>query len=333
VEEQNKLRASFVKKIYNVDCITFQKKDAKYIVQSLGKKNWDLVLSNPPYSQGLDLKIPQTMMDNNVAKEYVIVHPATWLLDQKDKRPQYLTFKSTLVNKLRSVELFNGNAVFNIDLFVPCVITHIDINHDSENIDVNYFSKKFQVDSIHDITKFGKEWITIVKPFFEKMNAIVGKYGHVWSHNEKIIVATKSYCQLAAIIGNHSKDKSVLTKDDFYTLTIKNSQSNKGIRQPNLNKPGNHPTPTFGFNSDVERDNFLLYLNTDFARFCLSLLKNNSNVSSGQLVLMPWLDFTKSWDDEKLFAHFNINQETQNYIRSFLPDYYGIRKNSNSNAA
>lgn len=326
VEEQNQFRATFVNETYNVHCIVFPNNDGKSIVQSLGKKQWDLGLSNPPYTRGLDLKILQALLDNSVAKEYIIVHPSTWLLDQKNKKPQYILFKSTLANKLKSIDLFNGNDVFNIGLFVPCAITHIDINHDSENINVKYFAKEFQVDSIHDITNFGNEWKSIVKPFFTKITAVVANNGDVWSHNEKVVDASKSYCQLACIIGNHSKDKNILVKDDFYTMTIRNSSCNKGIRESRLNKPGGH-TPTFGFNSEVERDNFLSYLNTDFARFCLALYKIGQHLENGELEIIPWIDFTKSWDDEKLFAYFEVNQETQNYIRSFLPDYYGIRNN------
>ena len=100
-------------------------------------------------------------------------------------------------------------------------------------------------------------------------------------------------------------------------MTMRNSSENKGVRQPALDKPGN-PIPTFGFSTESERDNFLAYLNTDFARFCLALLKNNSDLSVGNMEMIPWLDFTQAWDDEKLFAHFDINQETQDYIRSFV---------------
>jgi len=83
----------------------------------------------------------------------------------------------------------------------------------------------------------------------------------------------------------------------------------------------------FEFNNKNEVLNFIEYLKSDFARFCLSIYKNNGHMRSGGVCrLIPWLDFSQSWDDEKLFKHFEIDQETQNYIRKFLPDYYGIRK-------
>ena len=34
----------------------------------------------------------------------------------------------------------------------------------------------------------------------------------------------------------------------------------------------------------------------------------------------------EEWDDDKLFAKFDVSQELQDYIRDFLPDFHGIRK-------
>ena len=72
--------------------------------------------------------------------------------------------------------------------------------------------------------------------------------------------------------------------------------------------------------------NFIGYCKTDFARFCLSLYKNGPNLlTGGGLENIPWLDFTQEWDDQKLYEFFDVNEETQEYIENFLPDYYGIR--------
>ena len=135
----------------------------------------------------------------------------------------------------------------------------------------------------------------------------------------------KYFVQLAAILGHWDKSCEKMVKDDFYTFVMKDSERNKGIRQPNLNKPGG-PTPTFEFNTEEKQINFIDYLKTDFARFCLSFLKIGQHLENGEMSIVPWLDFTQKWDDEKLFKYFNINEETQKYIREFLPDYHGVRK-------
>jgi hypothetical protein len=137
-------------------------------------------------------------------------------------------------------------------------------------------------------------------------------------------VDMKYYCQLAAIIVHWCNNHEKMFKDDFYTMVMKDSEENKGIRQPKLDRPGN-PTPTFMFATKEEVDNFINYLKTDFARFCLSIYKNSQHLSLGEMSLIPYLDFTQEWDDEKLFKYFNVNKQTQNYIKEFLPDYHGVR--------
>ena len=134
----------------------------------------------------------------------------------------------------------------------------------------------------------------------------------------------KFYCQLAAIRGHELRnDPSRMHQDDFYTMLMKDSAQNKGVRNINVRKDG---FIVFEFNTELEQNNFISYLKSDFARFCLSLVKNTQNIHYGEMELIPWLDFTEEWDDDKLFAKFDVSQELQDYIRDFLPDYYGIRK-------
>lgn len=334
IEHASDLKALAAQKIYGIDLIKMSSSPA-FLYTSFKGRKFDVCLSNPPYNRGLDLKILLALIgkgtiDNSIAKEYIFVHPSTWLLDQKNIFPLYTNTKSALLKKLKSVKFFNGYSVFNCEGLDICTITHVDIANVLSKTKVSFMDNindDFEVDDINDITKFGKSWLSIVKSFSIKMNKVISTYTSVWSHNTKAPDKNKFYCQLAAIIGHTSKDSSSRVKEDFYTLTMKDtSEENKGIRQPNLNRPGN-PTPTFQFNSEIERDNFLSYLNTDFARFCFALLKAGKNAATGEMELIPWLDFTQSWDDDKLFKHFGIDQTTQDYIRKFLPDYYGIRKN------
>ena len=279
---------------------------------------FDLVFSNPPYNGNVDIKILNEIID--VADEFVVVHPSTWILDLKDKSKLYKDFKTKLNKNIKSLEFFNGNVVFNIGLFVPCMITHLS---KSEKISVNYFNEKYYVDSLNSVTKFGINWDLLVKPFYHKIDTFIkSQNGSVWSNRvlNLDIDNSKFYCQISAMIGNHCKNPDYLFKHDFYTMVMKDSDKNKGIRKADSRGA------TLEFNSESELDNFINYLKTDFARFCLALLKNKSDTYCGEMELVPWLDFTEEWDDEKLFAKFDVSQELQDYIRDFLPDFHGIRK-------
>jgi small nuclear ribonucleoprotein (snRNP)-like protein len=75
------------------------------------------------------------------------------------------------------------------------------------------------------------------------------------------------------------------------------------------------------FDTNREAKNFISYMQTDFARFCLGLYKKdfalNSNVDR-----IPLVDFTQKWTDEKLYAHFSITEEEQTFIKEVIPPYY-----------
>lgn len=282
--------------------------------------NFDLVFSNPPYNKTLDLKIMNEVWD--CADEFVVIHPSTWLLDIKGSFGLYNTFRSKIENKVQSFQMFNGCNEFGIVVNTPIVISHLNKKYQGE-VHVDYFHESFNVSSVYDVTKFGSKFKTLVEPMMKMAQDYITKHGSIWSNRVSAEDTDDSlfYCQLADIIGNidlYSKTNQMV-KDDFYTMTIKNKNDNIGIRKTTIKN-------TYAFKTEEERTNFLKYCNTDFARFLLAIIKNNTHIDSGETNMIPWLDFTQEWDDDKLFDKFNISEEQQDLIRDFLPDYYGIRK-------
>jgi 16S rRNA G966 N2-methylase RsmD len=281
---------------------------------------FDLVFSNPPYNANVDIKILNEIID--IADEFVVVHPSTWILDRKGKTKMFKDLKNKVENNLQSVDFFNGNNIFNIELFVPCMITHLNKKY-SGNTLVTNFSINFEVSDITDITKFGEKWSSLVKPFTNKFLSCDSIMVHKTLH-DATVDEEKYYCQLAGVRGtpNRSKNSNHMLLSDFYTMIMKND-GNKGIRNLNVRKDA---WLVWKFDTEAECDNFINYLKTDFSRFLLSVLKNTQNNHYGEMDLIPWLDFTEEWDDDKLFAKFDVSQELQDYIRDFLPDFHGIRK-------
>lgn len=279
---------------------------------------FDLCITNPPYNAGLDLKILDSVKD--ICAEIVCIHPSMWLLDIKGDRKGYSNLKNSLF--IKDLEFFNGNPIFGIAQYLPIVITHIDKNKKSTEIEIKWFDEEYKVTDINDVTKYSKEWLTIVEPFYNKIKEI-SKESNVCNYNKSItdIKNREFTIQLAVVRGHVGITDHEMISDDFYTIVMR-EEENVGIRKAHPYEP-----LYFEFNSKVQQLNFLNYLKTDFARFCLSLYKNNGNLIHGSICgLIPWLDFTQEWNDEKLFRHFEIDQTTQEYIRKFLPDYYNIRK-------
>jgi hypothetical protein len=112
-----------------------------------------------------------------------------------------------------------------------------------------------------------------------------------------------------------------MIKDDFFTMIMEDSSKNLGIRK----KTTKSDSLCWKFGTEQEARNFIDYLKTDFARFCLAQYKVNGNNHRGELSLIPMLDFTQQWTDEMLYKRFGIDERTQKYITEFLPDYYNIR--------
>lgn len=115
------------------------------------------------------------------------------------------------------------------------------------------------------------------------------------------------YIQTAKTIGNIEVIKSNMSKDDFYTLCMKNTDKNIGLRKKSNKKQ--HHLPTFK-SSDTSID----YLCSDLVRFCLSFYKSGSNLDRGELKIIPK-------------ESIPISEELKKYIENFLPDFYGIRNN------
>lgn len=324
--ELEHLTATNVFKVNSYLLSDFTTTALRNLIKSI-KMNFDIVFSNPPYNKNVDIKILNEIVD--VADEFVIVHPSTWLVDLKDKTPLYKTFKSKIDGKVSSVELFNGNPIFNIQIFMPCVITHIDKKHLGA-ISVNNFNELYETESIFEITKFGKDWETIVKPFKDTVEKFIANNdGHVWerfANNKTNSFVKQSGFLLQLPMGRGHENQvshTEMVREDFYGVfsNDENEVITKNKCQDVAFKGGTYCY----FPTEEQRNNCVDYLKTDFARFCLAINKLNKHIDSGELELIPWLDFSEEWNDEKLFKFFDISLEQQIYIRKFLPDYYRIR--------
>jgi len=268
---------------------------------------FDVCITNPPYGN-IDLKILKKVIPH--CKQTICIHPTRWLLSKKpnlDKASR--EYKEMIDGYVKSVEIFNGNPIFGIKSFIPVGIFDIRSRKQKE-INVIYFGDRYMVKSLDDITVYGKEW-SIVKPLFKK----VRKYCSKGMNLKEQIHDDKEYkVYVPNITGDKNvKDIMVMYGNSFYSLASNNPEKQSKGQQ------------VFSFDTEEERDNFIKYIKTDFARFCLSFYKNNPALHRGELAIIPWLDFTKEWTDKELYEKFNVSEELQNYITTFLPDYHGVR--------
>jgi len=312
-------------KYNNIEYINFTKfsktKNIKDLIKSMGQRKFDVVFSNPPYDGNLHLKILKELF--NCSENIIFVHPASYILDNKFKKKLYNEVRNT--NYLESINLFWGNKMFNIKLFMPLCISVWNMNKKDNicKVSDNAITKSEYITEINNISVHGK----FFKDIFNNIKSYINKHkGSIQDNVTNENKLTDYSVRFSLIQGtSHIVDKY---SDDFFNLTGKHVKKNYcdhtfRLSESEKSHTGNGKNfPLWTFNNEIERENFIQYCKSKIVRFCLSLYKINANIYAGELELIPWLDFTKFWDDAKLCKEFNISEELWQYIDKFIPDYY-----------
>lgn len=68
------------------------------------------------------------------------------------------------------------------------------------------------------------------------------------------------------------------------------------------------------FDSKAESDKLLSFLKTSFCRYFIGLRKLTQHLSKECWTWVPQVDFSKTWDDQKLFNYFNLSKKEQDHI-------------------
>ena len=179
------------------------------------------------------------------------------------------------------------------------------------------------ISSIEDITLHGKDWDPVVKEFMGRVQKLCAQNGSLAS---SVGGVGGHLVSLPGIKGHENRDSATnvhaMWEHDMWVLV------NKGTLRGDKEGPEGSPL-SYAMRSKAEATNLKGYLCSDFARICLSLVKVNQHNNSGELALVPWLDFTQTWDDDKLFSMLGYpkGHPIREYAKRFLPDYHNIYPN------
>jgi hypothetical protein len=272
-----------------------------------GVEKFDIVIGNPPYNQMIDMDF--VTKSYNISDSILFVHPSTWLLDEKGKQKKFIKTKELVKDHLENITLFNGNKLFRIALFVPCVITHIDKNKKNKGIycvdKINNIELEYE--DVYQINKYSNKNL-----YFTIKNKIIDKTKFNLLSNKNIING-EYYVNISQIRGNVNLNSDIyMVQNDFYTIIPKDI----------IVKNKNDKHMFFSFKTKNEANNLINYLKSNFTRFCLSIYKNNSQLDRGELELIPWLDFSREWTDEDLIKEFELTSEEVEFINKHIPKYY-----------
>lgn len=74
------------------------------------------------------------------------------------------------------------------------------------------------------------------------------------------------------------------------------------------------------WDNENEANNAMNYLKTKFFRFLVGIKKTTQHTSKDTYSLVPLLDFTEEWTDEKLYQRYNLSQEEINFIEKSVKE-------------
>ena len=113
-----------------------------------------------------------------------------------------------------------------------------------------------------------------------------------------------------------------------YKVFISKSYGERGaypyrfLAKPFIGTPRSCCTQTYlmigPFNTSIECENVISYINTRFFRFCVMQKKNTQDAMRGVYSYVPIQDFSQSWTDEKLYAKYGITNEEIKFIESMV---------------
>jgi len=285
----------------------------------------DLILINPPYKRGLHIKIFNKAFDElEIGGTMICIHPSTQILNDSSSK-EVIKFRQILQNNETNITFVNGNKIFDAGFFTPLSITRVKKTKSNKIVVLNKFFDENNIETsiyenINDIFIHQSPlFLSILKLIKNKMKKPIGDYlfrnGFLGTH----------YLNITTVSGHPPKFGTNTIHPDFYQLIYKADENNFNkllTTKPVGRKENGGIYNEIGFNSFNEAKNGFEYLKTKFVRFCLAFVKTGQNLNTSDIKYIPYMDFTKSWNDETLFKYFGLNKQEINFINEYIPNWY-----------
>jgi site-specific DNA-methyltransferase (adenine-specific) len=269
---------------------------------------FDVILNNPKKSNAIKFfehSIKLLKSDGLL----ISIQSFSWIEDRKNMEHSYKMLKTKCGNRVSLIYVFNGNFYFEMGSFTPsCFIVLNNKKKDSSVLVENEINGKITIYSnIFSVNKFDNEFLYI--PLENK----ILKYANASNIKQLIGIENGNIeVTLPFIVGNWNNLKCEIEKPNFYNMVnssveiCEHKSSKKGLK--------------FYFKTKNEAQNFVRYLKTKFARFCLSIYKINQNIHRGELGSIPIINFDNFIDEKDLYKKFNIKDDEIEFIKSSIKD-------------
>ncbi|HAT1795160.1 Eco57I restriction-modification methylase domain-containing protein [Legionella pneumophila subsp. fraseri] len=328
-------------------------------INSRGKPKKIIAVGNPPYQEsdggaGASSRpiynfFVETLMASNLINEFVLVIPARWFSAGKGLDP----FRKRIMkcNQIKSITYFEkAEEIFpTVQIKGGLCFLHWTLSPNQTKSTFITGSQKSQINLgeydiipddpysaiiINKILGSGKidDFVSSIawsgKPF--------GLRTFYFQRNESLSEshpgAVKCYTAGRKIkYIERSKVVKNFEKIDFYKVVVPKAYG-KGMKRCTLPKQqifildkNEICTETYNvvgcFETNEFAENLQQYLQTDFARYLLGLRKITQDVPKDRWNWVPYVDVSRKWTDDDLFALFQLTQEEQTHIKKKVAEW------------
>lgn len=258
---------------------------------------FDVVVMNPPFCNGLHLKILQGIIpavDFKHGGQIECIHPAAWMQFPTRGRPGFM---NDLIDDFDMIERKDANKMFDID-GGDLVVT--SLKKGGLSFSGNAVSDKFFC-CFKFNSRFADSW-KIVKSIYEKVVAKcpVGTYQSKLTKNPKTNFALRQNYGMA--FSDHNSNggcNGFRCVRQFFNSCLATTE------KPHVR--------FLNFATEQERYNAWQSYLTKFARFCIAMDESTK--------LVPYMDnYQQPWDDQRFYQHFGLTAEEIWVIENTIKD-------------
>lgn len=275
--------------------------------------NFDILLSNPPYSNSLHLKFLDKYTE--IAENIISIQPAEFILRPYIK-PSWEKlkekYKNSIGKHLYNLEIIkDANKIFNAGIDTELCIYELN---NKGGFDYDNFYKTYDSSYLNNLDKFKTN--NTIKDLLENYNdqkyfvpiRTDGIFERWW---------TLQLINYLDIINNGK-----IYSGDYKGLTIPEARKKNPHENPrNINRT----TVGISFDSLEEAINFRDSVKTEAYLYIIALLKTTRK---NPLDKLPIFDSYKNkWDNEKIFNLFNIDKDIRNKIIDLMQPFTKPTKN------
>ena len=302
-------------------------------------RNFNTIITNPPYAGSLHLDIFDRLLDNlevcqgQTTGQMVIVEPSTWLINvrRNGKAKKYDAIKKRIEGHVKSVKIENLNKDFNTGLYVPFSITTIDFSQTYDTIEFECCGEKKIVDSIYDCNLIGD-----YKTIWSILNKVLG-YGdmmdkHTTNKDEGTGMWYSKYIDINPHVGcaeGTTKKRDSLDTFGYYNGILGSYFSNayfvnlfsdnvvnsiypsipkrlaNGSNYTNPKYSDTNADCVYGTKQELENWKHFIFNNKLplFINIVLTIDQHNNSKE-----FLPWL-VDRQYTDEEIYAKFNLTED------------------------